>query len=141
MDPKIEKYEKFQKASHNLLRIRNFLALYGVGVYFWIDYLWGLLIEHLKSVDEKLDNWFLRLFVDQPLKIYPIVNALDILAMMIFIVCMSYIVYWIHADISLKLAYGKKVKSFKHQILIAIVFNSVIYAVLRLSTDAYRSYG
>jgi len=141
MDPKLEKYTKFHQRTHKLLRFKSFLALYGVGLYLWINYLWGILIDYLKYADEKFDNWLVRLVFDRPPKIYPIVYALDLLAMGIFIVYMAYIIYWIYTDTYIKLANQEDVRPFKYQISLAIGLNGLVYLGLRIPTDAYRIYG
>lgn len=141
MAARLEQYEEFHRKTHKLARFKHFLALYGVGLYFWIDYLWGILVDYLKYADERSDNWFVGLLFERPPRIYPVVYALDLLAMAAFAAYMFYVIYWIYTDTYIKLAKGEEVRSFKRQMLIATGLNIAVYFVLRLTTDAYKIHG
>ena len=141
MDVRLARYENFHRGTRRLIRFKHFLALYGVGIYFWIDYLWGILLDYLKYTDEKFDNWLIGLIFERPPKVYPIVYALDLLSMAVFIAYMSYVIYWIYTDTYIKLAKGEEVRPFKRQMFVAIGLNGLVYLALRIPTDAYRIYG
>lgn len=139
MDEKLHIFEKIQKGSLRLKRFKNYLALYGIGVYLWVDYLWGLMLVQLKIVDERMDNWIFRIFFDEsPFKIYPVVSFLNTVGLIIFIMVMCYVILWIYADTYCKKENGIDVLPFRLQLLKAIMFNFIVYVVLRIPIEIYK---
>jgi hypothetical protein len=142
MDEKLHIFEKVQKGSLRLKRLKHYLALYGVGFYLWIDYLWGLMLVQLKYVDDRMDNWIFRFFFDKStLKIYPIVNFLNILGLIIFFIVTCYVIFWIYADTYCKKEKGIKVLPFKLQLLKSLFFNFSVYIILRVPVEIYMNFG
>jgi hypothetical protein len=136
VDAKYQKLQKVQQGSLALRRIRRYTTLYGVGFFFWMTHLWQLLMLRLKYIDETTSHWLWRwtigLFQDEPTtKIYPIVYAIDILGLIVFLASVVYVTYWIYADCYCKSVETQKTVSFSKQLAIAVVVNIATYCVLR----------
>lgn len=137
MDSKYQKLQKVQQGSLPLRRIKKYLALYGVGFFFWVAHLWQLLLVQLKFIDSTTSHWAWRWTVglfqgEPPPKVYPIVYAIDTVGMILFLIGLTYVIYWIYADCYCESIETQTEVSFKKQLLVAFIFNVVVYAVLRL---------
>jgi len=136
IDPKI--FKKIQKGSLQLKRFKYYLSLYGVGVYFWMSYLWDLLLINLKIIDETRENWFYQLvFNEHPTKLYPIIDFISLVEMIIFIFLTAYVVLWIYSDTYCRIEEGEENISFKKQLKKAFIFNLLIYLILRIFSFIY----
>ena len=137
MDSKYQKLQKVQRGSLSLRRIKKYIALYGVGFFFWVAHLWQLLLVQLKYIDETTSHWAWRWTVglfqgDPPPKVYPIVYAIDTIGFILFLLGLTYTVYWIYADCYCESVETQQEVSFAKQLGIAVVVNIVTYGVLRL---------
>ena len=137
MDSKYQKLQKVQQGSLSLRRIKKYLALYGVGFFFWVAHLWQLLLVQLKFIDSTTNHWAWRWTVglfqgEPPPKVYPIVYAIDTVGLVLFLIGLAYVIYWIYADCYCESVETQTEVSFKKQLLMALIFNVVTYAVLRL---------
>ena len=137
MDSKYLKLQKVQQGSLSLRRLKKYLALYGVGFFFWVAHLWQLLLVQLQYIDSTTNHWLWRWTVglfqgEPPPKVYPIVYAIDTIGLLVFLIGMVYVIYWIYADCYCESIETQTKVSFKKQLCIAVVFNVIIYSVLRL---------
>ena len=137
MNSKYQKLQKVQQGSLSLRRLKRYLALYGVGFFFWVAHLWQLLLVQLEYIDTTTNHWAWRwtvgLFQGEPApKIYPIVYAIDTVGFVVFLLGLIYVIYWIYADCYCESFETQKNVSFKKHLAIALLVNIVTYVVLRL---------
>ena len=137
MDSKYQKLQKVQQGSLSLRRIKKYLALYGVGFFFWVAHLWQLLLVQLKYIDSATNHWAWRWTIglfkgEPPPKVYPIVYAIDTIGLIAFLIGLVYVIYWIYADCYCESVETNTKMSFKKQLLIALLVNIVTYGALRL---------
>lgn len=72
MGSRIEKYERRLAVVHRIEKTKKYASLIGIGFALWINDLLDIVLEKLKVVDQRLDNWFIRLFIDTPPKLHPL---------------------------------------------------------------------
>jgi len=137
MDPKYQKLQKVQQGSLSLRRLKKYAALYGVGFFFWVAHLWQLLLVQLQYIDTTTNHWAWRWTVglfqgEPPPKVYPIVYAIDTIGLVVFLVGLTYVIYWVYADCYCESVETQVKVSFTKQLIIAIGINIVTYAALRL---------
>lgn len=138
MDSKLHKFQKIQSGSLKIKRLKYYIALYGVGFYLWVSDLWNILLTKFKYLDEKSEGWFYRFFIDDtPLKIYPVLNLIDTIGMIIFFVFIIYVIVWMYADTYCKLANGEETLPFKNLFLKAVIFNFITYLILLVVSILY----
>ncbi len=137
LDSKYQKLKKIQQGRLLLRRLKKYAVLYGVGFFFWVAHLWHLLLVNLNYIDDHwLLGWTIGLFRDEPPpKIYPIIQFLDILGLIAFLIGLTYAIYWIHADCYCESVETQSEVSFKKHLAVAVVVNLVAYSVLRLITQ------
>lgn len=137
MDSKYQKLQKVQQGSLSLRRLKKYLALYGVGFFFWVAHLWQLLLVQLKYIDATTNHWAWRWTVglfqgEPPPKVYPIVYAIDTIGLVVFLIGLTYVIYWIYADCYCESIETQTDISFIKQLVIAVAINVVTYCLLRL---------
>jgi len=137
MDSKYRKLKQVQHGHLEIKRLKKYLTLYGAGLFLWVGHLWQLLLEQLKYIDSTTHHWAWRwtigLFEDQPQpKVYPIVYAIDTVGFVLFLLGLSYVIYWIYADTYCESYEKNTTISFRNQLLKAAAFNIITYAALRM---------
>ena len=145
--------KRIQVGSLLIKRLRKYLCLFGVGFAMWIGHLWDLLIEHTKKADEAIENaskfysqisesWLAGLWmyfkdIETPVppptipKVYPFVEALNILGYIMLILCVLWVMIWIYADEFCKSRETNTASSFGNRLFVATMVNVGVYVSLR----------
>jgi hypothetical protein len=145
--------KRIQVGSLLIKRLRKYIYLFGVGFAVWIGHLWDLLIEHTKKADEAIENaakfysqisesWLAGLWmyfkdIETPAppptipKVYPFVEALNILGYIMLILCVLWVMIWIYADEFCKSRETNTASSFGNRLFVATMVNVGVYVSLR----------
>lgn len=130
MISRLETYERRLAAAHRIERLKKYLSLTGIGFALWLNDLWNMALENLKIVDKQLNNWFIRLFIDAPPKLHPVLDFVDSVMFLLFLVFSTWLIYWAYMDTYVRRAHGEKTWSFPKKFIFGVVVNAVIYSAL-----------
>ena len=134
MGSRIEKYERRLAVVHRIEKTKKYASLIGIGFALWVNDLLDILLEKLKVADQRLDNWFIRLFIDTPPKLHPLLYLFNSVMFFLFLVFSIWLVYWAYMDTYVERARGKDVWSFRKKFIFGLIFNVAVYQALSITT-------
>ena len=136
MNSRVETYERRLEAAHRLGRVKKYLSLCGIGVALWLDYLWGIALEKVEAGEQMCDNWFMWwLCGSEGLKISTILNFLNVISFILFMVLSIWLIYWAYMDTYVRRARGENSWPFSKKLAFGACINLCTYVALRLATN------
>jgi hypothetical protein len=134
MESRLEKFERRLAAAREFERLKKYLSLFGIGFALWINDLWNYALVLLKIGEEKLDNWFFRLFSDAHPKVSPVLEFFNTVSFILFLAFSVWLIYWAYMDTYVRTARGERTWSFSKKCLFGALVNTVTYIVLYVAT-------
>lgn len=113
MTTRLEKFERRLAASRELDRLKKYLSLFGIGFGIWLSELWDVALKKLTIAEEWLLNAFFRLILGSQPKVSPLLEFLNTLSLLVFLLFSAWLVYWVYMGTYVRKARGEMIWSFK----------------------------